>query len=264
MKKAKIEHSLEDFLELNLFSNTKERLLEFIQTLLRKNCKPFFIFTPNAEQITLTFENPNFKRYLQQADLLIPDGFSLILASFLLSILGKSNRIKQRVAGIDLAQDLIKICEANNQDVLILGGRDYQLLTGSSSQIQNFVNLWKLSKNLFWTPISNDINYSDQKDENNIIRILNKVKPAVILVALGAPTQEKWSLEHKQLLSESGVKIVMVVGGAFDIILGRLKRAPLAMRRCGLEWLFRLVQEPWRWKRQLRLLKFWYYLLFKS
>ncbi len=264
MTKAKIEHSIVSILGLSLFSNSKRELLEFLKTLLTKDNEPFFVFTPNAEQIVLSFENPNFRRYLQQADLLIPDGFSLIIASFLHSILGKSSKIKQRIAGVDLAQDLIRVSEKNDKNLLIVGGKDYHQLLKSSVKVQDSQNLWLLSKHIFWTPASNDIAHSTRKEEVDLIETFNIIKPAVVLVALGAPTQEKWSLDHKQLLSESGVKIVMVVGGAFDVIFGRLKRAPLAMRRCGLEWLFRLIQEPWRWKRQLRLLKFWYYLMSRN
>jgi len=73
---------------------------------------------------------------------------------------------------------------------------------------------------------------------------------------LGAPHQEEWILEHRQLLKNSGCLIALTVGGAIDMILGKLTRAPLWMRRFGLEWLYRLIQEPWRWKRQTRLIKF--------
>lgn len=264
MTKAKIEHSIVNILGLSLFSNSKRELLEFLQTLLSKKNELFFVFTPNAEQIVLSFENPNFRRYLQQADLLIPDGFSLIIASFLHSILGKSSKIQQRIAGVDLAQDLLKICNKHDQNLLIVGGRDYHQSVNSSTKVQNSPNLWLLGKNIFWTPAYDDFSQFSKEDENILINVIAKVQPAVVLVALGAPTQEKWSLDRRELLSESGVKIVMVVGGAFDIIFGKLKRAPLAMRRCGLEWLYRLVQEPWRWKRQLRLLKFWYYLMSRN
>lgn len=264
MSKAKIEHRMVSILSLNLFSSSKRELLDILQTHLAKQNESLFIFTPNAEQIVLSLENPNFKRHLQQADILIPDGFSLVIASFLLSLLGKSSKISQRIAGVDLAQNLIKITEKNNQDTLILGGKDYQLLLDSSSQVKNSPNLWKLDKNLYWTPAYSDFLNSSQEEQTTLVNNIKNLKPTMIMVALGAPNQEKWSLDNQQLLSESGVKLVMAVGGAFDIIFGRLKRAPKIMRVFGLEWLFRLIQEPWRWKRQLRLLKFWYYLVFKK
>ncbi len=263
MSKVEIEHGIVSIFGLSLFSSSKRELLGILQTHLTKQNEPLFIFTPNAEQIVLSLENPNFRRNLQQADILIPDGFSLVIASFLLSLLGKSSKISQKIAGVDLAQNLIKITEQNNQDILILGGKDYQLLLDSSSQVNKSFNLWKLDKNLYWTPAYGDFSNSSKEERATLVNNIKNLKPAVVMVALGAPNQEKWSLDNQQLLSESGVKLVMVVGGAFDIIFGRLRRAPKIMRVFGLEWLFRLIQEPWRWKRQLGLLKFWYYLVLK-
>ena len=78
----------------------------------------------------------------------------------------------------------------------------------------------------------------------------------MVFVAFGAPWQEKWVIEHEELLNKSGVELVMVVGGSFDMLLGGLKRAPMWIRAIGMEWLFRLAQEPRRFKRQLKIFKF--------
>ena len=85
------------------------------------------------------------------------------------------------------------------------------------------------------------------------IRRINKFRPHLLFVAYGAPMQEKWIAAN---LPQLKINVAMGVGGAFDYLAGRVQRAPQWLRRGGLEWLWRLIQEPWRWKRQLRLVKF--------
>lgn len=89
-----------------------------------------------------------------------------------------------------------------------------------------------------------------------LLSCIQSVAPDILFVAFGAPAQEKWVIEHKAVLEKAGVRLVMVVGGAFDMLLGKVERAPQWMRSIGLEWLYRLIQEPWRWKRQIALITF--------
>jgi N-acetylglucosaminyldiphosphoundecaprenol N-acetyl-beta-D-mannosaminyltransferase len=93
-------------------------------------------------------------------------------------------------------------------------------------------------------------------EERAVRETIARLRPQLVFVALGAPQQEQWVVDHLSLLTQQGAKVVMVVGGAFDILLGRLRRAPLWMRSLGLEWLYRLMQEPWRAGRQAALLTF--------
>ena len=83
-----------------------------------------------------------------------------------------------------------------------------------------------------------------------ILSRIKEAKPDILLVAFGAPGQELWIKEHQNQL---GVPVAIGVGGALDFISGRVRRAPLWMRRWGLEWTYRLVRQPWRWRRMLRL-----------
>ena len=88
-----------------------------------------------------------------------------------------------------------------------------------------------------------------ERENEKMIALINKVKPDVLFVGLGAPKQERWIWRHK---NELQVPVFIGVGAAFDFIAGTVKRAPLWMQRCGLEWLFRLCQEPRRlWRRYL-------------
>lgn len=261
MKKVKKVHRAVNLLGFELFGSLKAHLLEKIKESLSQENDPFIVFTPNAEQMVQASNNPNFSRYLKQSQVLLPDGASLIVASRLLSLFDKSGSIKERIAGIDVTQDLLKIADDKNLAVLIVGGRNYQQLVVKAKLIDPANGFWQLDKHLFWTPSYQKYSQATDREEKQLKTIFQKLKPAIVLVALGAPSQEEWILQHQQLLKQSGAKIVMAIGGTMDIILGRLNRAPFIMRQLGLEWFFRLIQEPWRWKRQLRLIKFWWLIL---
>jgi N-acetylglucosaminyldiphosphoundecaprenol N-acetyl-beta-D-mannosaminyltransferase len=91
------------------------------------------------------------------------------------------------------------------------------------------------------------------EEEDDIIERVRAVEPDLLLVAYGVPAEEQWIARHRRRL---GVPVMIGVGGTFDFVAGVTRRAPKWMRRWGLEWLFRLFQEPWRWRRQLALPKF--------
>jgi N-acetylglucosaminyldiphosphoundecaprenol N-acetyl-beta-D-mannosaminyltransferase len=101
-----------------------------------------------------------------------------------------------------------------------------------------------------------DIAHPTPTEHATVRFVINHQKPAIVLVAFGAPWQEAWAIRHQELLGAVGTKLVMAVGGSIDFMLGKVPRAPKFMRQFGLEWLFRLVLEPWRWQRQLRLVSF--------
>ena len=86
-----------------------------------------------------------------------------------------------------------------------------------------------------------------------IVRLIQRAEPDILFVAYGAPVQDKWIARNLERL---GVPVAMGVGGAFDFVSGRAKRAPRWLQRVGLEWLHRLLHEPWRWRRMLALPKF--------
>ncbi len=90
-------------------------------------------------------------------------------------------------------------------------------------------------------------------ESERVIKQINDFGTDLLLVAFGAPWQERWLIEHR---SELNTKVAMVVGGALDMWAGNVRRAPLGWRKIGLEWLWRLMMEPSRFKRQLRLVKF--------
>ena len=88
--------------------------------------------------------------------------------------------------------------------------------------------------------------YFEDSEEPSLIALIRGAKPSLLFVGMGMPAQEKWIARNLRALN---VPVVMGVGGSFDVLSGKLKRAPAPIRRLGIEWLFRLSQEPWRWRR---------------
>lgn len=251
-------HDTANILGFSFFSKRKTELLKELKKIFNEKKSVKIFFTPNAEQLVLAHENPNFNRYLKEADLLLADGMSLVWASRVLSFFNKNSQpIAQRITGIDLAQDLIQVSRENNLKILIIGGRDYNKCFGSSiKEITGERGVRQLAQTLFWTPGFEDVTEPRGQEQSFLKNCLLKTKPDVVFVAFGAPYQEEWLINNKELLNQAKTKLAMSVGGAFDVIFGRLSRAPIWMQKLGLEWLFRLMQEPWRWKRQVKLLAF--------
>lgn len=225
-------------------SSQKQLLFELEERLLAKSTKRCaLICTPNPEQIVLAKQDPIFAKMLAKADYLLPDGIGLVIASRLLRFFGKTNvSISERIAGVEVVSELLAIANARRLPVLIIGGRSY-------AQVADF-------KNLYWIEAYRDKTRVLLNEEQALADKILSLKPAIVFVALGAPEQEAWLMEHRRLLDQAGTKLAMAVGGSFDFIFMKVARAPRALQTLGLEWLWRLVMQPWRWRRQLNLLKF--------
>jgi N-acetylglucosaminyldiphosphoundecaprenol N-acetyl-beta-D-mannosaminyltransferase len=208
------------------------------------------VFTPNPEQVVYASAHSEFLHTLLQADYLIPDGSGIILASRWLSLKGKERSLPTRIAGIDVVADLLT--HFSSKKVLLVGGQNYRVVEKHM--------LWSEIKvgerHVGWVPGYAQVQAPTPEEESTLAQVISKYEPDIIFVAFGAPYQEEWVIRHQKLLEQSSVQLVMVVGGAFDVLTGRFQRAPLWIQKSGLEWLYRLVQQPWRWKRQLQLLTF--------
>lgn len=249
-------------LEKNIFSSHKSRLLESLREKVIGTKKPLIIFTPNPEQLVLAAKDRQFRSDFDQADYLLPDGIGLVLASRVLSLFGKAEPISQRISGIELSTDFLEWATDEQWPVLLLGGRDYHQaknqpvkLAMSAHRRRGDASAAKKLQ-LQWLEGYANVAKPTKREEQLVRQTLRQLKPKIVLVAFGAPWQERWVIEHRALLRQTGVKVAMVVGGSFDVLLGRLQRAPLWMRALGLEWFYRLIQEPHRWRRQLALLEF--------
>jgi len=264
---------------LSIFAGTKDQFFHLLANHLDRSQPTWLVATPNPEQVVLTLESPTFKKYLNRFDWQIPDGIGLVKAASWLYRRKRIDRpLKERITGVEVVSWLLKQAKVNNLRVLVIGGRGYggkELLTLPSWQEKDGIGQLKVVDvgqlkpsevvgfseqksidHIFWLEGYQDKYHPTKKEETVLIKVVKKLKPNVVLVAFGAPVQEKWLVDHRLLLDKVGVSLGLTIGGAMDMILGLVPRAPALLQTMGLEWLWRLVLEPWRWRRQLKLLKF--------
>ncbi len=274
MKRSDLTTNLLGF---SIFSSDKNSLLEILFTHLRKYKKTLLVFTPNSEQIVLSKKENSFAKDLGLADILIPDGAGLLFASKILAFFGKGKRITERITGIDLSKELLRIAKKNKLKVLIIGGRDYEGREYDGQKVKIFSlksgtldgdyedgakhsvedsNQDDSQDGIWWAEGYNKVSTPTDGEKKTILSTISALEPSLVFVAFGAPNQERWIINNIDILNNSKVSIAMAVGGTFDVLFGKINRAPEWMQNLGLEWLYRLIGEPWRWRRQLRLLEF--------
>lgn len=196
-----------------------------------------YCVTPNAEMAYEALQDEGFRRLLNGAELVLPDGAGVILGAKLLK-----TPLKQKVAGIEFAQNMLSVMEE-------LGSRLY--LLGSKPGVAELAGKKMLEKH----PKLQICGMADGyfKDETEVVEKINTAQADAVYVCLGSPKQEYFMQKHREALS---AKLLCGLGGTLDGIAGTVKRAPRWMIRLQLEWLYRLIKEPRRFKRMLRLPKF--------
>lgn len=187
------------------------------------------IVTINPEMIEFAIKNPDFENILKEADFIVPDGIGVQLG---LKIKGHNI---QRIAGIEFTYRLLEECAKNNLPVSLVGAKPEiieKAVKNLKSEIQN-LNICYIKDGYF-------------QDSGRILSELAQNSPALVLVALGSPKQEKFIREARRLLPQAAM---IGVGGSFDVWSGVVQRAPGIYQKLGLEWLYRTVREPKRLKR---------------
>jgi len=197
------------------------------------------ICTPNPEIVMEAQNDEQLMNILKAADLVVPDGVGIVWASKY-----SSAKISERVAGYDLGQNIMKRMAKTGKSAYFFGGAPGVAAAAAKRMIKEYPGLKILGTRN---------GYFNSKDEKEIIAEIKALKPDLLLVGLGASKQEKWIYEN---LRFTGVKVAMGVGGSFDVMAGNLKRAPKIYQKLGLEWFHRLVSQPTRIKRMMRLPKF--------
>lgn len=216
------------------------------------------VTTPNAEMVTAAQSDDSFCSILNASAVALPDGMGLVWAG---KILYGRPAFPERVSGVEIAQALLRLSREKGWRIFLLGGK-----TGVGNLIKSREMSLPGNHEIYAIETfegAHDVRSETEAERNNTLKQIRAFRPNVLLVAYGAPWQEQWVWHNRQELEKAGVNVAMVVGGAFDILSGRLKRAPDWMQTAGLEWLWRLVLEPWRIWRQLRLVTF-VYLIFKQ
>ena len=202
------------------------------------------IVTPNAEMIVRAREDKELAAILNGADLRLPDGAGVVLASHIFK-----TPVRERVAGFDLMVELFSLAAQRDYTVYLLGGEP-----GVTDKAAEKIKEENRDINLLGTHHG----YLDQELQKKVLKEINQLKPDLLFVGMGVPLQEKFLNKN---LPDLDVKVAVTVGGSFDVLAGEVDRAPLWMQKIGMEWFYRLLQEPERLGRMMSLPRFVYMVL---
>ncbi len=198
-----------------------------------------YIVTPNPEMVVEAQTDTEFKRILNAADLSIPDGIGLVMSS---------RAIKERVAGAEVMMEMCRMASQNGYKVFLLGGLG-EVANKAAEELEKQFEGLKIKAEA--GPQSLD--KATKQENERVVKMINDYKPKFLFVGFGHNKQEKWIDKNIEKLK---IKVAMGVGGSFDYLVKPMLRAPKMIQGVGLEWLWRLALQPWRIKRQFRLVRF--------
>lgn len=234
-----------EIMGIPFLNKTREQLLDsYVYPALKTRSK-LFLVTANPEIVMLAKEMEDYEETVLRADYVIPDGTGVVLAS---KIMGTP--LPERIPGFELMTDLINYADENGLSCFFLG---------ASKTVNNQLvdNVRKLYPNL--KIAGHHHGFFDLEDEDVVEKVV-QAEADLVFVALGAPRQEKWITKHYDSF-KSG--LFMGVGGSFDVLAGNVKRAPKIWIKLNLEWLYRLLTQPQRWKRILKVFEFIFRIIFR-
>lgn len=189
--------------------------------------KPHIVVTADSSMVVLAQKDKELRQIINEADLVTPDSYGILLGAKLMN-----QPIKERVSGADLSVEICRMAARNGFSVYLLGGT-HEVAEEAAARLKEQL------PGLVIAGVHHG--YFDFDREPEIVRQIRNSGAKVLLVGMGIPKQEKFIYRH---LNELGVCVGMGVGGTFDVLSGRVKRAPQWMQRHGLEWLHRLIKNP--------------------
>ena len=205
-----------------------------------KSAEPHQVMTPNPEFVMLARRNADFRALLARVDLAPPDGIGLKWAAKLLG-----ERLRELVPGSDLVERLGEVAMDSRQRWFLLGAAEGVAAAAGAELERRYPGLQIAGT---WSGVP------EPEHDDEICQRIEAVKPIdMLLVAYGAPKQDFWIARNQPRLR---IPVAIGVGGTFNFITGRSRRPPQIVKRLNLIWLFRLITEPWRWRRQLALVRF--------
>ncbi|MGE7183704.1 WecB/TagA/CpsF family glycosyltransferase [Peribacillus sp. NPDC006672] len=202
------------------------------------NQEKTFVVTANPEIVEYANEHQDYKDIIISADYITPDGIGIIMASKWLN-----QPLQERITGFDLMNELFRVADEKALKVYLLGAEEHVIEAAALKAKELYPGLELVGYNH---------GYIDIKDDS-LAKSIAELEPDIILTALGFPRQEKWVSRHYPLFKKG---VFMGVGGSFDVLAGKVNRAPVFWQKMRLEWLYRLIQQPSRWKRMLALPRF--------
>jgi len=224
------------------FSNvTMKETVALIHLIVQKGSRPHHICTGNMDHLFLLQKDEEFRRSYETASLVLADGMPIVW----MSGISRSPRIrplKERVAGSDLFWELVQASVGSGLRLFFLGGAPGAADEAKAEAERRFPGC-----HVVGTYCPPKETFATEPEQAKIRAMIREAAPDVLLVGLGAPKQEKWILRNKERL---GVPVSIGVGGTFEMAAGRVRRAPVWMRRVGMEWAYRMVQDPGRLARR--------------
>jgi len=235
----------EKYLGVYVTTMNYEEIIADVKERMAKG-KKSTVIAVNPEKLIAAGKDEQVKNLINSATYQIPDGIGVVLASKL-----KGGNIRSRVTGIDMMERLLQFAAQENHGVFLFGAKEEVVKKAKE-------NLEARHPGLQVVGYSNGY----VQDHEELVKKINASGAKILFVALGSPRQELWIQKY---IDELQVKVFQGVGGSFDVFAGHVKRAPKLFRNLGLEWFYRLVTDPKRFKRQLALPLFlWKILLEKQ
>ena len=217
-------------------SLTISEAVERAETLIAERSAAYVV-TPNPEIVMTCGDNPDAMEAVQNADLVLPDGVGVVYGA---KILGTP--LKGKLPGIDFATELMRRLAKRGGRVYLLGAKPGIAELAGERMQEQFPGL-----------IVCGTHDGYFQEDAPVIEEINALQPDLLLVCLGAPKQELWMHRNRPLLK---VGLMAGLGGSLDVFAGTVKRAPVFFQKLGMEWFYRLLKEPWRFKRMMKLPKF--------
>ena len=241
-----ISEDFVDVLGIHISRLGKKEAEEKIESSLCSDT-PLTIFTPNPEIIMRAQKDKEFGRRLNSADILLPDGIGVVIASRILR-----DPLPERITGIDTGEFILKLADEHSIPVFLLGARPGVAERAATEIKARYKSIKEIGTHHGY--------FEKSGPENDaVIKAINDSEARILLVCFGAPMQETWISENKKHLK--AVKLYIGLGGALDVWAKDVRRAPKIIQRIGFEWLWRILKEPRRAGFLLRMPPFLYKVL---
>lgn len=216
-----------------------DEAVEAVRRLLDAGKGQHYVVTPNVDHVVRLESDAAFRQAYAGASLVLPDGMPVVWAS---RVLGKP--LKDRVTGADLLPRACAMAARDGRSIFLLGGREGVGELAARNLAEKYPGL--RIAGVYSPPLGFE---RDAAENRRIAAIVNRARPDILVLGLGAPKQELWIAAHRKSLDFG---VALCVGAAIDFAAGTVSRAPRVLRNTGFEWAWRLVREPRRlWKRYL-------------
>ena len=218
-----------------------DEVLKIAEEKIEKD-EQYIIYTPNTEFIMMCQKDKEFLNLMNESDINIPDGIGLIYAGKI-----KKHPLKEKVGGYDLSVNLLKMANDKGLKLYVVGGKPGVAEAAMENVREKYPGIKIVGAQHGYFK-GTHLGKKGHEEELAVIEDINKHQPHILFVGFGAKKQELWIENNKDLINAN---VIIGNGGTLDGLAGIVKRAPDIFIKLGLEWLYRLMKEPKRIKRQI-------------